>query len=1112
MSEPTRTHPPDADHATRTRAPDGTAEGEIASIGAPAGYEFLGEIGRGGMGIVFRALDLDLGRDVAVKVLLPQYSPDSPTARRFLDEAHITSRLQHPGIPPIYRVGTYQDGRPYLAMKLIGGDTLEQQLKKRTDPEAASGSAPTHFERMALGMFDRLAAFLETGRFLAIFEHVAQALAYAHQEGVIHRDLKPANVMVGAFGEVQVMDWGIARSSERGQATAEGKDGEPTATVAYLPPGDYRTPHSDLTQAGAILGTPAYMPPEQAIGAVDQIGKHSDVFGLGAILCVILTGKPPYVGADAESNRQLAARAKLDDAFARLDASGAEPELISLAKRCLAAEPKDRPGDAGEVWEAVATLRADSERRARQAEMDRARAEVKSAEEGKRRRVKYALALSMLGLLAVTGFAAWWYEGVRAQRRADQVAHEMELTARQVAIERDVDTALGEARALRAEGWRQADDPLRWKSSIDMAHSTLARTMTRLSEGPTDDLRARVGAAPSGVAALERQAAVTEELRARVAAATTELDRDEFDRQLISEINRITDGNEIRYFFPFPLSSDTSSRFAAAFRKHGIDLLAVPVDEAAKWLKTHRLRGQLVHAVRLWHRSLPAVGLAAVMDPRMMDALETSSAVAGSLGPVSLAGEPNRVLENLFRKNSLDRRLRAILNEVTEDGFTRDWWQAVERRDMTRLKNLVADPVLQRLPSRDMASLAEGLNAFTGAEETLIDDFLAIARDRFPGEFWVHFRSALRWQFHSYEQDTFEAHESYRYLTAALAIRPTSSVARLALGIELIEHRNDEQAGLRMLESAVEADPTSPWPHLFIGMYAVEHHDWPRAFRSFKESIRLDPDTGYFMSSATAFFFLSAQGGARKDTTDREFLDYFNDLIAMHPQHPGGYDLLANYHRQMGDHRSALVALRKAKDLQSPSYVGRPISIQEIKDLEAQAAWEANLPAVLRGEIKPDDHNGYYELAAYCATFEKRFALATRFIIEGIEAHPRILDNWMRVAQFAGWAVQASASQGSDSSAVPLAVREHYRHLALEWIRESIRRTDRETGAGMGFYLSGLRDLAPVRDKEDLALLPPAERAEWEKLWTEVTPVIKNRKIKPRPKRYELAPPPRAKF
>ena len=225
---------------------------------------------------------------------------------------------------------------------------------------------------------------------------------------MIHRDLKPANVMVGDFGEVQVMDWGIARSGDRRQETGDEKDDEPAATVAYLPPGDYRTPHSDLTQAGAILGTPAYMPPEQAIGAVDQIGKHSDVFGLGAILCVILTGKPPYVGADAESNRTARPRGPNSMTPSRASTPrGAEPELISLAKRRLAAEPKDRPANAGEVWEAVAAFRADSERRARLAEMDRARAEVRNAEERKRRRVKYALALSMLGFLAL-GVAAWW--------------------------------------------------------------------------------------------------------------------------------------------------------------------------------------------------------------------------------------------------------------------------------------------------------------------------------------------------------------------------------------------------------------------------------------------------------------------------------------------------------------------------------------------------------------------------------------------------------------------------------------------------------------------------------------------------------------------------------
>ena len=263
MSEPTRTHTPDADHVTRTRAPDGSGDGDSAEIVAPAGYEFArrdrprrhgGRLPRPGSRP--RPRSRRQGPPAAVR-------PDSPTARRFLDEARITGRLQHPGIPAIYRVGTFDDGRPFLAMKLIGGDTLEHLLKVRTDPDAASAAAPNHFERMAHGMFDRLAAFLESGRFLAIFEHVAQAVGYAHQEGVIHRDLKPANVMVGAFGEVQVMDWGIARSGDRRQETGDGKDeragrdgGVPTARrlphAALRPDAGRRDPrHARVHAAGA---------------------------------------------------------------------------------------------------------------------------------------------------------------------------------------------------------------------------------------------------------------------------------------------------------------------------------------------------------------------------------------------------------------------------------------------------------------------------------------------------------------------------------------------------------------------------------------------------------------------------------------------------------------------------------------------------------------------------------------------------------------------------------------------------------------------------------------------------------------------------------------------
>jgi serine/threonine protein kinase len=260
------------------------------------------------MGVIYRATDTVLGREVAVKVLLDKYGPDSGAARRFADEARITGQLQHPSVPPVHDVGTLPDGRPFLAMKLIKGQTLEELLKTRPDPTAGRG------------------------RFVAAFEQVCQALAYAHSHDVIHRDLKPANVMDGAFGEVQVMDWGLAKVL--GAPAARG--GDPEATAGTTQVGSLRDSDGTFTQAGSVLGTPAFMPPEQALAAAAEVDARSDVFGLGAILAAILTGRPPFTADTAEATRVKAARGEVAECFGWLDGCGADPDLVALCKRCLA--------------------------------------------------------------------------------------------------------------------------------------------------------------------------------------------------------------------------------------------------------------------------------------------------------------------------------------------------------------------------------------------------------------------------------------------------------------------------------------------------------------------------------------------------------------------------------------------------------------------------------------------------------------------------------------------------------------------------------------------------------------------------------------------------------
>jgi len=333
------------------------SQGAVAMDGLPPRYEKLGEVGRGGMGKVLWCRDIELERELAVKVLRPEHYNNADITRRFVAEARIVAQLQHPGIAPVHEVGYTAGGWPYFTMKLVRGRTLEALLRDRSNPAA------------------------EWPRFLTFFEHVCQTVAYAHNRGVVHRDLKPGNVMVGAFGEVQVMDWGLSKVLDHGDA---GLDPPVSPLEAEGPV--YR-PLNDLHETGHgwVAGTPAYMAPEQARGEIDWVDERADVFGLGSILCEILTGFPPYTGPTSDVIRHKAAAADLSDALARLDACGADSELLTLARCCLAAQPVDRPRRAATLAEALAAHFASVEERLRAAESAKFEAEVKAAEEAKRR-------------------------------------------------------------------------------------------------------------------------------------------------------------------------------------------------------------------------------------------------------------------------------------------------------------------------------------------------------------------------------------------------------------------------------------------------------------------------------------------------------------------------------------------------------------------------------------------------------------------------------------------------------------------------------------------------------------------------------------------------------
>ena len=220
--------------------------------------------------------------------------------------------------------------------------------------------------------------------FLSVFEQVCQAMAYAHSRGVIHRDLKPSNVMVGAFGEVQVMDWGLAKVLDRGGVADEERApraGDGASAVRTLRCGS----EGPESRVGSVLGTPSYMAPEQARGELDTLDERADVFALGSILCEILTGRPAFAGGSATDLYRKAERADLSDALARLEACDSDAELVELARSCLAAAPKHRPRDAGAVVARLSAYLGGVGRRLREAELAQARAEARAAGERRRR-------------------------------------------------------------------------------------------------------------------------------------------------------------------------------------------------------------------------------------------------------------------------------------------------------------------------------------------------------------------------------------------------------------------------------------------------------------------------------------------------------------------------------------------------------------------------------------------------------------------------------------------------------------------------------------------------------------------------------------------------------
>jgi tetratricopeptide (TPR) repeat protein/tRNA A-37 threonylcarbamoyl transferase component Bud32 len=1019
------------------------------SGGRPGRLELFGPIGRGGMGVVLKGRDGDLGRELAVKVLLTRYCDQPEMIRRFVEEAQIGGQLQHPGIVPVYELGTLADHRPYFAMKLIKGRTLAELL---------AGRKSAHDNGSHL---------------LAIFEAVCQTMAYAHARGVIHRDLKPANIMVGSFGEVQVMDWGVAK--------VLGQSGEPTVAAdatAEAHQSLVRTGRNHdevgLSRPGTVVGTPAYMAPEQARGKLDGVDERADVFALGAILCEILTGRPVYLGSTSAEIELRAAQGDVFEAHARLGAAGADAELVSLARNCLAAEPVNRPRDARIVAERMTAHRAGVQEKLHAAELATVVAQARADEEAKRRaladqlaeqalasaalesrrrRLSLALAASIVMLVILGGTSATWLVQQRQTRLAkvDLALKESELLCDQAVTDQEGDIA-------------------KWQS----ARAALARSRELLEAVPLATTQSRI-----------------DELASRIDAGAAQA---EIDHRLVTRLDEIRaglDGDD---------RADTA--YNAAFHAAGLDLVAPTLDPVAT-------------GNRLSHRPRAVARAAA-------GALDAWALVRHSLtSPGDATGW------------AIYQNLQAVARAADPDPWRNALHGALSTSDTAPLIRLAESPDLEQHDPAQLWFLGYVLEVL--GDHDRAKSVLERAQRAHPGDYWLNTELGLvlmdvkrsgpgatsSFIITGAAPTAAQFHEAQSFFSAALALRPQFASAHHLLGTAY-QFQGQWDKAIACYRNGLRLQPDDAKIFNSLGNVFLSQGKPDDAIAGYRDAIRLNP--AYDLAHANLIACLGNQGKfplaieATRDALKRlpgsyrvhtllgdllaaqgkpdGAIDEYHEAIRLEPQYNWAHANLAGVLRKQGHFDLAASELRQALDLTSDASARETLH-GELAKTERWQGLAPRLPALLSEDHAPRPPAETLDLA-FLLHESQRYAQAARLFNEAMEQDPRLVaDPTARVRYHAACAAALAADGRShDEPALTDAERTSLRDRARKNFKSELATCTQTWHSGApparAEVPTTLRrwrvdpDLASVRESEPLSRLTPSEQTQWREFWAEV--------------------------
>lgn len=1110
------------------KIPDWKAPAILVNLPDRVGrYRIEKEIARGGMGLVARVQDEEFERPMAMKVLLRTDSRDLDLEERFLREARLTGQLQHPGVPPVQDMGRLSDGRPYFIMKLIEGDSLAGLLRKRhrgadtglrgtpcadstkldaPDADSTHLAAPgaDATARPATDANDPRPA-TDLPRFLTIFEQICQTVSYAHARGVLHRDLKPANIMVGEFGEVQVMDWGLAKQMARTQEQHRKVATSNVDDTVISPP---ESAAGRETVSGSVMGTLSYIAPEQARGEIDKVDQRSDVFGLGAILCEILTGRPAFTVKPWEN----AIAGDLSDAFTRLDQCGADAELVGLAKICLAPDKKDRPADAGSVATAVAKYQADVQQRLKEAEIQQARTQALLAEEAKRRRIRAALVLVGILLFVLASGAAVLYVRDRADRENRMLV------------------ALQDEQKQRKSLHDQLADPIRvhvllskiddWKSIVNQRKQTLdhAQVLWATAQGP---LAAHLGEQ------LDEQRILWES--------------DNTDFQVAKEL----DDYRSEALAPVLSTASTTinrtiNRTAAAVNKYGkafarlqLDMERGDIDLNAKKIVASPIRHALVAAVDEW----------AVWTEDVQFRLRLLE-IAKRADPDSRRDQIRDTCAKDDRKKLLTLAEKGSLADQSPQFVLGIAWRlagggnAIARKTAQKL----VEEALVHHPDNFWLHLFLGDHLLESQEQ--IGCFRAALAIR-PHNSHAHTRLGHALSFNNIEgaiacyQKVLEHNPKYTLARTSLAYAlremgdvdgtiacwkearkfdPENPEVHIGLGGALLEHKLDVDEAINCFKEALKCDdtftPALPgwfWalktkrdvkgaitlfekfhkadPY-YVAEILKEYGDTEEAIRWYQKAIDIAPD--HVAANAELGAALEAKGELERAVICYEKVLKYNPYFTANTL---GSTLLAQ--GKFTEAKQATLQILKLLSQENPL---RKIFQDQLKLCDQKLDLEQTLFAVLQKQVKPKDTAEQIALAELCLQYKKLPAAAIQFYEAAFTDQPPLAKEHRYNAACA--AALAAAGQGKGTTQ-PEPDKAKLRQQALTWIKEELaalgeqlKDYPRPTAkvAGRLKHWQSDPDLVSVRDNKELAMLPAEERQAWEQFWGDVAQLLKKTK------------------